>query len=296
MCPNKTATNADRLFEKTLFFFRAALLHPKPFRCSGSVPIAMARGLCLGWVVASFSAQSATAPQDVVSLHASHPAVQATTAERPKRANFEQEQASQESRSIADWVVDSSDNQGMPFAIVDKAQAKVFVFMADGRLRGSASALLGLSRGDDSVPGIGKRKLSSIRPEERTTPAGRFVASLDRNLKGEEILWVDYETAISMHRVITSNTKERRAQRLASESLLDKRISYGCINVPVKFYENVLSPAFTGTDGIVYVLPETRSAREVFGSYEVEERIGSKTASQDAPLALGSGSAAGLAK
>ena len=229
-------------------------------------------------------------------MRASHSAVQAATDDRPKRASFEQEQASPEARDIANWVVDSADNHGMPFAIVDKAQAKVFVFTANGRLRGAASALLGLSRGDDSVPGIGQRKLSSIRPEERTTPAGRFVASLDRNLKGEEILWVDYETAISMHRVITSNAKERRAQRLASPSLLDKRISYGCINVPVKFYENVLSPAFTGTDGIVYVLPETRSAREVFGSYEVKVHAGLKTASQDAAIALVPDSAANLAK
>lgn len=180
---------------------------------------------------------------------------------------------------MADWVVDSGDNHLKPFVIVDKMQAKVFVFDAQGRLRGAAPALLGLAIGDDSVPGIGQRKLSSIRPEERTTPAGRFVASLDRNLKDEEILWVDYETAISMHRVITSNAKERRAQRLASASLRDKRISYGCINVPVNFYNKVLSPAFTGTDGIVYVLPETRSAREVFGSYDVGERARLQAAS-----------------
>lgn len=254
----------------------------------------MARGLCLVLVVASFSAQSAPALEDGAYLRASHSAVQAATEERPKRANFEQEPASPEARDIANWVVDSADNHRMPFAIVDKAQAKVFVFTADGRLRGAASALLGLSRGDDSVPDIGKRKLSSIRPEERTTPAGRFVASLDRNLKGEEILWVDYETAISMHRVITSNAKERRAQRLDSPSTLDNRISYGCINVPVKFYENVLSPAFTGTDGIVYVLPETRSAREVFGSYDVDERAGLKIPSRDSSIALGA--AANLAK
>ncbi|HUF80608.1 MAG TPA: hypothetical protein VMN03_05680 [Burkholderiales bacterium] len=41
-------------------------------------------------------------------------------------------------------------------------------------------------------------------------------------------------------------------------------------NIPAKFYENVVRPAFTGTKGIVYVLPETRSAREVFNSYDVE--------------------------
>lgn len=189
---------------------------------------------------------------------------------------------------MADWVVDSGDNRNLPFLIIDKVQARVFVFDAHGQLRGAAAALLGMAVGDDSVPGIGERKLSSIRPEERTTPAGRFVAALDRNLHGEEILWVDYDAAISLHRVVTSQPKERRAQRLATPTPLDNRISYGCINVPVKFYENVVSPAFTGTDGIVYILPETRSAREVFGSYDVGEAARLQTASRSASAPVAS--------
>ena len=52
---------------------------------------------------------------------------------------------------------------------------------------GAAAALLGMSRGGDAVSGIGNRKLSNIHPDERTTPAGRFAAALDRNLHGEEI-------------------------------------------------------------------------------------------------------------
>lgn len=111
---------------------------------------------------------------------------------RAKRANFEREHESLDTRHIADWVVDSDDNRGLPFLIVDKIDAKVYVFHANGRLRGAASALLGLAVGDDSVLGIGERKLSTILPEERTTPAGRFVAALDRNLHGKEMLWVDY--------------------------------------------------------------------------------------------------------
>lgn len=205
------------------------------------------------------------------------------TAHRPKRASFELERVSHEARHVADWVVDSGDNDGMPFAIVDKADARVFVFGADGRLRGAAPALLGLARGDDAVPGIGTRALSSIRPEERTTPAGRFVAALDRNLRGKEILWVDYDGAVSMHPVITTKPEERRLQRLATLTPLDNRISYGCINVPAKFYDKVVRPAFTGTNGIVYVLPETRPAREVFASYDVEERARLNGASQAVP-------------
>ncbi len=187
----------------------------------------------------------------------------------PRRANFHQEKPSADARHVADWVVDSADSAGMPFIIVDKVDARVFVFDGGGQLRGASPVLIGLARGDRSVPGIGSRKLSTIRPEERTTPAGRFVAALDRSLGGEEILWVDYESGVALHRVIATLPKERRLQRLESAWPLEHRITYGCINVPVKFYDNVVSPAFTGTSGVVYVLPDTRSVREVFGSYDV---------------------------
>lgn len=195
------------------------------------------------------------------------PETQTDVAPLPKRAKFEQELASPDARSVADWVVDSSDNRGMPFVIVDKKEAKVFVFYVDGRLRGAAPALLGMAIGDDAVPGIGSREMSTIRPEERTTPAGRFVSYLGVNYYKKDILWVDYDGAVSMHRVVTNKPQERRLERLATPTPLDNRISYGCINVPVKFFNTVLKPTFTGKTGIVYVLPEVKSKNEIFASY-----------------------------
>jgi len=199
-------------------------------------------------------------------------------------ANFGQEAPSSESRKLADWVVDSADNGKLPFMIIDKVQARVFMFDAQGQLRGAASALLGLAVGDHTVPGIGQRKLSSILPAERTTPAGRFVASLDRDIHGKELLWVDYDSALSLHRVVTGQPRERRSERLATPSPLDNRISFGCINVPVKFYETVVSPSFTGTNGIVYILPETRTAREVFGSYDVQDASRRRASPRGTPV------------
>ena len=180
--------------------------------------------------------------------------------------------ASIDARSIADWVVDSGDSRDMPFIVIDKIDAKVFVFDAAGGLRGAAPALLGLALGDVAVPGIGKRALSKILPEERTTPAGRFEAALGRNLAGKEILWVDYDGAVSLHPVISTKLKEHRLERLASLTPLDNRISYGCINVSARFFDQVVRPAFSGTNGIVYVLPETRSIQKEFGSYDVSEQ------------------------
>ncbi len=116
----------------------------------------------------------------------------------------------------------------------------------------------------NSAPGIGSRKLADIRPDERTTPAGRFVASLGHDLSKQEILWVDYDTALALHRVLAANTKEHRLQRLASASPLSRRITFGCINVPANFYDKVVHPAFSGTSGVVYILPEVKSISEVF--------------------------------
>lgn len=241
---------------------------------------ALAKRILLALLAFGFGAQLAMASGDVAPLSGATralpaqqiaavgveiPAVQQPV--QPAHISFGLENVSQDARNLADWVVASNDNHGMPFVIVDKKQAKVFVFLTDGHLRGASSVLLGLGRGDASVPGIGNRKLSSIRPAERTTPAGRFVAALAHDLNGAEILWVDYDNAIAMHPVVTTNAKERRTQRLASASLLDKRITYGCINVPALFYKNVVSPAFKGSNGIVYVMPESRTMQQVFISY-----------------------------
>ncbi|MES2686724.1 MAG: hypothetical protein V4706_07855 [Pseudomonadota bacterium] len=183
----------------------------------------------------------------------------------PRRADLGQERASAQATQFADWVVDSRDNQDMPFMIVDKVNARVLLFDPSGRLQGAAAALLGQARGDDSTPGIGERPLSSILPAERTTPAGRFVASLDRDKRGQELLWIDYNTALALHRVVRGKPSEQRLQRLASATPADNRVSYGCINVPAAFYDRFVSPAFKTSSGVVYILPETRSIREVFG-------------------------------
>ena len=128
---------------------------------------------------------------------------------------MEREGASSEVRYVADWIATTGDNQAMPYLIVDKVDARVYVFDATGRLSGAAPALLGMERGDGSVEGLGKRALA-IGPEQRTTPAGRFVASLGLDLTGQDILWVDYDTSLALHRVVKGTPRERRAQRLQS--------------------------------------------------------------------------------
>jgi hypothetical protein len=191
----------------------------------------------------------------------------AAEASASRRADFHHEAASEDATRMAQWILDADNNHGLSFMIIDKKDARVFVFDPAGSLRGASAALLGAAIGDDSVPGIGERKLSTILPQERTTPAGRFVAALDHNIGGKDILWVDYVNAISLHRVVTGNTQERRAQRLDSPTTADNRISYGCINVPPVFFDKVVMPAFRRSNGIVYILPETRPLAAVFAGF-----------------------------
>ena len=184
-------------------------------------------------------------------------------------ADFNGEDASPEALLVANWAVSTHDHKKHAFVIVDKADARVYVFGPDGKLKDSAPALLGAARGDDSFPGIGDKPLSEVRPEEKTTPAGRFVAEPGRNANGEDIVWVDYQAAVSMHRIRPLVAAERRLERLASRTIEDNRISFGCINLPVTFYEDVLSPTVKKYGAIVYVLPETKSPEKVFGAYDV---------------------------
>ncbi|WP_349743952.1 hypothetical protein [Roseateles cavernae] len=198
-----------------------------------------------------------------------------TSTDAPRLADFRAQPASEPARRVANWAVASGDHRAMPFVILDKLEARVFVFDAQGRLLGASPVLLGAAVGDDSVAGIGKRPIAEVRPEERTTPAGRFIAEPGRNSMGEDVIWVDYDAAVSMHRVRALEPSERRLERLASPSPADNRISYGCINVPQRFYEAVLRKTFRSQRGVVYVLPEVKALDAVFD----------KLPSQRAPVA-----------
>jgi len=186
-------------------------------------------------------------------------------------ADFLGEDPSPDARLMANWVVATRDNKKNAFVLVDKKDARVYVFAPDGRLKDSAPALLGSARGDDSFPGIGDKPLSAVRPEEKTTPAGRFIAEPGRNAKNEDIIWVDYDAAVSMHRVRPLVARERRLERLATLTTDDNRISFGCINLPVTFYEEVLSPTVRQQGAVVYVLPDVKTPQQIFGAYDVTQ-------------------------
>ncbi|MCE9658663.1 MAG: hypothetical protein K8R60_08895 [Burkholderiales bacterium] len=183
--------------------------------------------------------------------------------------DFGAERASGDARYASAWVLAGADNQRLPFAVVDKRDARIYVFEAGGRLVGASAALLGAAPGDFAVGDMTGRAPASLTPAERTTPAGRFASEPGRNDKGEEIVWIDYAASLAIHRLRPAPAQERRAARLASPSPDDNRISAGCVVVPVAFYETVVAPTLGSGRGVVYVLPESRPVHSMFGALEL---------------------------
>jgi hypothetical protein len=183
-------------------------------------------------------------------------------------ADFGGTTASPEAMHVANWVSYTHNNGKKAFVVIDKKAARMYVFDANGKLKSHTPVLLGLAVGDDSAPGIGNMPLSKIPDNLKTTPAGRFLARPGKNSRGHDIIWIDYDAAVSMHRVLKVGN-EHRFERLASPEIDDNRVSNGCVNVPIAFYDKVLRPTVLKQGAFVYVLPETRSPQKQFGSYDV---------------------------
>ena len=170
---------------------------------------------------------------------------------------------------VANWVSYTYDSQRRPFVIIDKKAAKMYVFDGWGRLWSTSPVLIGTAVGDDSAPGVGSKRLSQLKASEKTTPAGRFVARPGKDNHGANVVWIDYDAALSMHALASVSASERRAERMATPDPGDNRISNGCVNLPPKFFNGVLWPTVQKYGAVVYVLPETRTPHEQFGAYDV---------------------------
>jgi hypothetical protein len=172
--------------------------------------------------------------------------------------------ASADAEQMLQWVRATQDHHGLPFAIVDKKAAAVFIFDAQAHPLGAAPVLLGEMPGDQTVPGVGDKPPSQVLPEERTTPAGRFASEPGRNLGGDTVVWVDYDSGFAIHRVRPGASHAGRMKRLLSASPAAHRASLGCVVVSSSFFDNVVAPTLASQPGVVYVLPETRPVQSLF--------------------------------
>jgi hypothetical protein len=204
----------------------------------------------------------------------------ATAAGAAKRADFRGMALSVDVQHIAEWAVHSGDHKGLPFIIVDKVNAQALAFDRTGTLVRKTPVLLGIGVGDVFAPGVVNMNMYDTKPWQRITPAGRFFAEEDLNLKGQRVLWVDYDTSIAIHKLPSKRTKQRRHERIVSPDPAEHRITYGCINVPPAFYDQVVHPLFGRKGGIVYVLPESMPLKSVFRSYDLDGVVRTSNAPQ----------------
>ncbi len=154
------------------------------------------------------------------------------------------------------WVAHTGNHASRPYVVVDKQQARVWVFDAQHQQLASSPALLGLARGDHEVPDIATRDVLRLARDARITPAGRFNTEPGVNIQGEPVVWLDYEAGLAMHRVRPGLAQAARLKRLAAEVASAQRVSMGCVVLPVAFYEGVIQPLLGQQGGVVYVLPE----------------------------------------
>ena len=99
---------------------------------------------------------------------------------------------------------------------------------------------------------------------DRTTPAGRFVSRPGKNLNGEDVVWFDHGAGLAIHRLRANAAHAARLQRLDGGRPETRRVSAGCVVVPVAFYEGVVAPTLGRGRGVLYVLPEVRALQDVF--------------------------------
>ncbi|QXT35800.1 hypothetical protein KV697_19335 [Sphingomonas sanguinis] len=166
---------------------------------------------------------------------------------------------------VINWVMGDHDNRGLPWAVVDKVNATIFLFAPDGKPLAAEPVLIGIMPGDDASPGVGTKTLASLGPAEKTTPAGRYLAKFGLPVAGERVLWVDYATSVALHPIPKdAGAKEKRRERMLSPTPDDNRITFGCINVPQAFYTRQLRPTFRKKGGYVYILPDTKTLEQVF--------------------------------
>lgn len=166
---------------------------------------------------------------------------------------------------VTRWVAGEQDNHGLPWAVIDKTSAALFLFDGRGQPVAAVPVLTGIAPGDSASPGVGSKRLGDLGPAEKTTPAGRFLAKFGLPLGGERILWVDYATSVAIHPIpADAAPSEKRRERMLSPETDDNRITFGCINVPKAFYRTTLAPLFRKKGGYVYILPEATPIEQVF--------------------------------
>jgi len=190
--------------------------------------------------------------------------------------------ASADVRMVSDWIMRKNKHKGRPFIVVDKKGGMLFAFEANGHLLAGSPGLFGAMHSDVLTTAQAAKSIDDVGESDKITPAGVF--------RGEAYKSPSYGNAVRFARYANSNLLIHRAfnsermRLLKSPTLSDRRITYGCINVPPAFMDHVLVTHFGG-ESTVFVLPENQSARSFFSIHEAPGPLTpAEIAAADEPL------------
>ena len=174
-----------------------------------------------------------------------------TTLAIPTEANA----ATPTETAVVQNIVGQNDNQGKQFIVADKQAGTLTMYTASGQQITSTPALFGKTAGDSvSSKNTPSGRFETKQANVRTEGYGGSAQVLTQNGQNLQLGGSPY----AIHRVYTKYASENRQGRLDTPTATDNRISLGCINVPVDFYDTYLN---SDQDTVVYVMPETDTGR-----------------------------------
>lgn len=174
-----------------------------------------------------------------------------TTLAIPTEANA----ATPTETAVVQNIVGQNDNQGKQFIVADKQAGTLTMYTASGQQITSTPALFGKTAGDSvSSKNTPSGRFETKQANVRTEGYGGSAQVLTQNGQNLQLGGSPY----AIHRVYTKYASENRQGRLDTPTATDNRISLGCINVPVDFYDTYLN---SDQDTVVYVMPETDAGR-----------------------------------
>lgn len=174
-----------------------------------------------------------------------------TTLAIPTEANA----ATPTETAVVQNIVGRSDNQGKQFIVADKQAGTLTMYTASGQQITSTPALFGKTAGDSvSSKNTPSGRFETKQANVSTEGYGGSAQVLTQNGQNLQLSGSSY----AIHRVYTKYASENRQGRLDTPTATDNRISLGCINVPVDFYDTYLN---SDQDTVVYVMPETDAGR-----------------------------------
>lgn len=149
------------------------------------------------------------------------------------------------------------------FLVIEKVESTIYRVNNDGSIEAQSNALVGKDIKD--VPNM-DLYYKNPRLGTRITPAGVFRIKRYTSPKyGRVIAFLEGPKATTaIHRVYLGNVHERRDERIRSGNASDRRITFGCVNVPEEFLDQIWDLP-NGT--LLFIIPETVSDAKQIRDY-----------------------------